>query len=849
MTIHDILQNWDKSFRLLNDLEERVLNASDQKCRDSFETVVAQINTPELIINQWVPEKYLTDSKFAAAQFQKFKTLVCRADEDFSKFIELFKNKEQLADPAIFTKLSKELRMQIILNTLKLLDKTEVRYQIYGYNVLEPIALELIENFKFDFSHQDLVRLFNGTLNNWRYSIAYLILDNIKNESLKVELLLNSAVNMQPYLLEELVKHCNFKNQNDIITIVNHLLAAKLPEHAAILIKYIDSFETRLEVVKRLNLKKEADANIKIFLDLLKGPDNLFRILDLILLKNHFYGLIKILTELKIEDPKLINEILIKSFPILIDSKRSKSDQIWCNGATQLGPLLDYCTLDAAQIAAWDAVIEKGIISLFEGRPNQLLENSIRSALSKMTNLRLKVERLVWLATYLGHALQEDCISSIFEETSLVPVIVEAFKLTHSRFDYLIEATLNKIYKDKKKAEAWFKLTTKLPHRLLIPALFLMNYHDNGHFYRWGCDIYPEDLRRILESLSTNRFDDRVRLQSAVELISALREECFTLEHKIHLLKLVLIDLKKGERESAKVFNQKLGAHRKAQDLARLSISAFLSFGEKQLLRGIKTVEEINANWREFAKHTFGLQTEEDDRKFIEIFCDSKRYPNGLTTYAARRAEHASALQTHIKALIRAVIDDKFSAARNSLDNNLHLRTIAEKYPDLLEKWVKPVEIKIGKLQEASQETPQQLVSKYIKQAIADRHMGEMFTLYKLEGNELDAENYPIESLCLELISKNLSIDEMHTKLYELKRLVSPKWEFAKDIEDILSRLAPKMTIDIKDLLIKDTDEWEDLFLLGTEVLNSCQHIAAAATTSVCSVTSRWQKSRHRRQK
>ena len=84
-----------------------------------------------------------------------------------------------------------------------------------------------------------------------------------------------------------------------------------------------------------------------------------------------------------------------------------------------------------------------------------------------------------------------------------------------------------------------------------------------------------------------------------------------------------------------------------------------------------------------------------------------------------------------------------------------------------------------------------------------------------------------IEISCLSLLvlDETVTLPTIRKQIKSLLKLIPEGLEFERDVNDILAFLDPSQSSSSKAVSIEDTDAWEDLFLIGTEVKNSCQRI------------------------
>jgi hypothetical protein len=119
-----------------------------------------------------------------------------------------------------------------------------------------------------------------------------------------------------------------------------------------------------------------------------------------------------------------------------------------------------------------------------------------------------------------------------------------------------------------------------------------------------------------------------------------------------------------------------------------------------------------------------------------------------------------------------------------------------------------------------------------------DRHAGDKldrFLSYIESGTAIEEAN-PLESLCLRLYGSKEEGEQLHIlrELQEvLKREEYVGLEFINDIRTQIALLT-KGAGSSKKIELVDSDDWQDLFFCGTEVLGSCQRVDGGAGLNKC---------------
>ena len=238
-------------------------------------------------------------------------------------------------------------------------------------------------------------------------------------------------------------------------------------------------------------------------------------------------------------------------------------------------------------------------------------------------------------------------------------------------------------------------------------------------------------------------------------------------------------------------------------------------------------------------------------KRLIEIL-DSQRIPTAIEIYAQKIQNSGDeALIDAMQQFILSILTDRFLEVRYDPEGSPHLAKLAEEHNELWERWKSremPVITDIEKMESASftsRSISQEVLSlKWVRQKlIDDKHLDlESYPKLKrfledgtiLDGEEMDAQ---MAKYCQALCREGISLKETVDVLKELKRVVSENpilkdSQWKRDIEDRLSLITrKKKKIPFK---AEITDDWQDLFLCGTEVLGSCQTINGELILNKC---------------
>jgi len=256
--------------------------------------------------------------------------------------------------------------------------------------------------------------------------------------------------------------------------------------------------------------------------------------------------------------------------------------------------------------------------------------------------------------------------------------------------------------------------------------------------------------------------------------------------------------------------------------------------------------------------------------------------PNSLEDYK-RQISH----------LLKDILEGRFPACRYAIENNDHLSIIASAEPEVYKKWVYDtksysIEEWLTEAQLVSKKTPFFNSSELLSNAIRrDHHLGaeywleypllELYLSGRIHPNALaDAFQQKIQhftmtrSPSLEIILKRLAFEEkligylMQTHVVQIQAKNQPKQmaeqliplfndlfdsavdylgeqnTFVGDLQNVqlkLIAIVQQHAFDpsrYKDWIVKRTDDWMDLLLVGTEVPGSCQDIHGDPEVNRC---------------
>lgn len=377
--------------------------------------------------------------------------------------------------------------------------------------------------------------------------------------------------------------------------------------------------------------------------------------------------------------------------------------------------------------------------------------------------------------------------------------------------------------------------------------------------------FYKQDLPKhlIVTNLFLTFFEcDRKALLTMMSPRAYINSEVMNPINEMLLMLSQETNLSPAEKASflARVFPPE--EDRAKQKESVISARDLLFFGEGGLLKDA-VPENLVGIWQNSCKKIFGISKNLEE--FSKLFRYSERYPGALFTYAARLhtlpAEEREPMIEMLGKYAAAVVDGTYPAIRYDLSGNEHLQTIFHGQKGLLDKWKSSFAIDataiLAKAEESAKaEEPRELVKRLLRQSIFDNHLGpeqsaEYPTLCSLKdwnGASIDKalqevsskatskENMQVEVAILKLLEAGLNanvvkqrLDELYNKLSKFKK----DTQFTKDVKDLKGMLEPSKA-SREGWTVHDSDQWEDMLLMGTEVPNSCQKINGEANYNKC---------------
>ena len=262
------------------------------------------------------------------------------------------------------------------------------------------------------------------------------------------------------------------------------------------------------------------------------------------------------------------------------------------------------------------------------------------------------------------------------------------------------------------------------------------------------------------------------------------------------------------------------------------------------ILRELQTkysFEEIITQFNtKLQKDIFSLADpiENFNEKFIEIE-KNLRIPLSIIKYASNLKKRVDPVASQeMQRFIVNIIENTVQKERYQSQNNPHLTQIAENFPLTYQAWQAPqksVLVDFSSAKELSMDFSIFLQQKIIQ----DKHFpgASQQLLDYLQGHQVDTtsmqeKDQEVLELCTALCEPSVEHEQKLKILKQLLHVIEEQNEFKNDIKDLLTTLTKNSKQE--NVLVVDTDDWQDLFLSGTEVLGSCQRIDGDPALNVC---------------
>jgi hypothetical protein len=478
--------------------------------------------------------------------------------------------------------------------------------------------------------------------------------------------------------------------------------------------------------------------------------------------------------------------------------------------------------------------------------------NPIVSLIERRKTLQRQQKDILWLATLLAHYVLDPKPEAILEsplcDQTATSLIKSIWATTDPSLRKKATSALISIYTSSEKKEMLKTLMDEKKEHLHLILLFSIE-----------AGLQKGAIVKLLDDLSPRKYKDISLITPIIEIVCALSKSALlSLEKKQELLAIAFTPPVKGDREPVPKYQVRLEQFRQDQTDYVSALHTLLFFGQESLLESVTDTSTLVSKWQTFMGETFHVEASVLPG-FMKTFVKSKRYPNGLPLYASRLQvlpeDEKQSIMPLLGKFTAAVLNGTYPQIRYDFDENPHLQTLFSNDEELFKKWQKSLPIKIDRTAQetAKIETPQELVQRLTRQTLSDSHLGpdQKSTYPELESvlagsanlaslketvqkaDEPERNRTTIVLKCAELLDPKSDPHQLKAALNALLNLLSDGVEFKRDVKAMLNRLSAPKSFP-RNWTIEDTDFWEDMLLMGTEVDNSCQDILGDADYNKC---------------
>ncbi|MFN7835031.1 MAG: YopJ family acetyltransferase [Burkholderiaceae bacterium] len=395
---------------------------------------------------------------------------------------------------------------------------------------------------------------------------------------------------------------------------------------------------------------------------------------------------------------------------------------------------------------------------------------------------------------------------------------------------------LCKIAYDSKSDATFFENFSKKISRkhakIFLPALFLLS----------GKDKYSEKISNLLNLVRQQHFKDTKKAVPMLKFISqVVLVEQLTVEQKCHLVGVLTesIDLKK-----------KISLTLPMQYALSLTMFANSETALKEqtltALSNIRSIQDVENAMRKLINTLFSVPDAEEGKFFddYENYVQNSRAPTALVSFASAHCTtpqtdlERSKILAEIALLARCLVTPGYEV--NEPDSH-HNAILQQRAPLAWQIWRE--DMSCDAPISASRGGPNSLqhinVPNYLKEKIvSDRHVErgtypllEQVLIGKLDFKDAFCEvsdHNSVEGLLLSMTNPAIQANDQLNVLGELLEKNSQLSEqFLRDLKDLKKFLKAPDTSSKKhrNFQVSISSKAEDLFLIGTDVIGSCQHI------------------------
>lgn len=517
----------------------------------------------------------------------------------------------------------------------------------------------------------------------------------------------------------------------------------------------------------------------------------------------------------------------------------------------------------------FDTIIDHAKQSLNKPAINQEQLNTIKKIFEEF-DLQQYQKHLLWFSTLILEIIADSDLTDILTDKEALLALQGIAKLSDPYVINTATNTLFNIYrqKDPEQFQTWNAASNVKHHLSLVKMAMVAN------------GVSTQELNRVLQLLASGTFKNAEILNPIIEFLLLLSKTTLDLKRKNEIIKMVFESPQKGKnsKETQKILEQSRARLEQNVNAGR----DILFFNQKDKLdKSTNSDDWVNIRLEIF-KEIFNIKGEKHEvQNFMEIFRSKARQPGALITYSARlqTLPDKKRYTELLGKFMMGVLKNEYPEIRYQFEDNAHLEKIFGERPELLAKWKASIRFPAtevlgkGKAREAAI-VPSEVFGKHLETAIRDNHFGidqarrfhvlDSFTewnnkeaiektkellekqlsdlIAKLKSTK-DAQlkqqiqeqknDLEVQITCFRALNSDLTEDQLIEFLNRLRRIL-PDCEFKNtDVDGIIKKVKTEILPHDR-WSVKDSDFWEDLLLLGTEVLNSCQKIDGNVDLNKC---------------
>jgi hypothetical protein len=519
-----------------------------------------------------------------------------------------------------------------------------------------------------------------------------------------------------------------------------------------------------------------------------------------------------------------------------------------------LGEELDYYNLEESYHLAMQKLIDAqpglALLKAIEDKIDpSICLSQIQSPVLNMLIDEIAIDpmhsetQLKWLAGFLLHQAAQGVTEEQLQIT--LPLLQQLIKLRQPKMrNYLTFVLFDHLYADH---TSWNEIKP-----LFIPK---------SHTHLFQIALLPlfkkeQGWDKIAKSLSDREFKDSGRQRIVFNALQAIAE-CQELEINEKKALLELAFKTNGEKTNK--------ANTKLICLNLQLIEVAIKAGHASLLKKASSMQVIEEILQAHLKKEFNIEHVENlAEKYI--YCQSiLRYPDALLIYASKLKTVDSLVRKAFSRCVQAILENNGSYQNLRYEPTRHLEMLFTERAALKQNWQKGDSAPFLDLVQDPAQSSSFNIIEYLRSRICDdKHIDpqefHFLSTYLMHPELMEEEKEKLikqqgalkEALEISLQPKELSkqLKKLHFQLaiFSLLDEELSASDKIKQIDTILLPLVPSLfakdsqfradLMGLKAMLapahkqalcnewtVCDTDEWQDMLLLGTEVVGSCQNI------------------------